>query len=341
MSNKQKHQTAIPLEPEDLKKLRKQLIPVLIFPFLAGGVFFLIFTFVFKNKTDGLAADGIVLWVMIAFALFFAGILGYMIWSFVYDIRQGIKHRITGVVTDKQMDVQTSQKSTGRHGSSTRTTRSYYVFIDQIRYKMDYSAYGKVKVGDHIELEKAPKSGVTLKLEVLTPAETQETRNEEAVGRSFLNTKLEPVPLTEADIKHLKKQYFQFVQKRVLWNLPLIMIVGSLVASGLQGLLLFLFPIPIILGYAFFRIIRATSRYFRNKSEGHKFGVTAMVEDKITVTGNRTSTQYKIKSTAGTFPTNQSLYEKLSKNDKLVVFKPMFGITMLSVTTMDQQEFYV
>lgn len=82
-------------------------------------------------------------------------------------------------------------------------------------------------------------------------------------------------------------------------------------------------------------------RYFRNKSEGHKRGTTALVEDKLTVTGNRSATRFRVQTTSGILSVDEELYDKLAKNDKLIIFRPIFGQTPLSVITMDQSEYYL
>ncbi|MEL6559293.1 MAG: hypothetical protein AAFQ94_13975, partial [Bacteroidota bacterium] len=149
MEKQANHQVQLPLEPQDIKKLRKQLIPVLIFPFFVVGIFYLIFTFVFKNA-DGFLANGIALYVMIGFGIFFLGIIAYIAWAFFYDIRVGVKNRITGLVTDRQLNINTSHRTTSNSKSSTRTTRHYYVFIDDIKYKVGFDTYNSVKTGDRI-----------------------------------------------------------------------------------------------------------------------------------------------------------------------------------------------
>ena len=337
MTKASSHAMTLPLDHEDLKKLRKQLIPALVFPFFVAGIFFLIITFVFDDVGNGFLIEGISFYVMIGFGMFFMAIIGFMIWSFVFDIRQGVKHRITGIVTDKQLNIST-RSGAGSRNSSSRTTRYYYIFVDGIKYKMNYSGYNQVQVGDQIEMEKAPKSGLTLNLEVLASTEAPETQ---ANDRSYLNTRLEPAPLTTSDLQHLKKQLRQFLTRRIVMNLPLLFIVFSLIVSDMAGLLLFLFPIPIILGVAFYRSMRETTRYFKNKAEGHKLGTTALVEDKLTVNHNRAATKYQVKTSSGMLSVTEKAYQNLDKSDKLVIFRPMFGKTPLSLMTMEQHEYYL
>ena len=335
------HTQKLPLEPQDKQKLLKQLIPVLIFPFIVAGIFFLMFTFVFKNMGSDMLADDIVPYVMAGFGLFFAAIIGYMIWAFIHDIRTGTKHRITGMITDKQLNIQTSHKRTSSGNSSHRTTRHYYIFIDEIKYKVDYKVYNQVKTGDQIQLERAPKSGVTLYLEVLETENTEAQSKTQSQIRNFVETKVDPVPMTEADLNHLKKQLLTSARRKLILNAPLLLIIFTMIYTGIGSLLIFIFPIVIIPAYQFYKIIRSVIHYFKNKSEGHKQGITALIDDKITISGNKTATKYKIKSTSGTLSVPEALYQQLAKNDKVIIFKSFYGHEPLSIVTMDQNEHYL
>lgn len=341
MEKQANHQVKLPLEPQDIKKLRKQVIPVLVFPFLVVGVFYLIFTFVFKNVGDGFMADGIAFYVMIGFGIFFLGIIAYIAWAFFYDIRKGIKYRITGSVTDRQVDINTSHRTTSNSNSSTRTTRHYYIFIDGTKYKVNFDTYSNVKTGDRVQLDRAPKSALTLRLEILEPAITENYEEEVRQKQNFIETKIDPVPLTNLDLKHLKNQLLKFMGKRLLWNSPLLFIIFSLIATEMAALLLFVFPVVIIVAYQFYRVVRAVVRYFKNKSEGYKQGITAIVEDKLTVTSNRTATKYKVEASGYKLTVPKEAYQKLAKNDKIIIFKPFYGKEPLSLVTMDQDEYYL
>lgn len=334
-----KHTEELAMESQDLKKLQRQLIPILLFPFLVAGFFFLVFTFVFNKMGDGMMADGIVKYVMIGFGIFFMAIIGYMVWSYFYDIRKGIKYRITGLVTDKKLSITRTQS--GGKNKSTKTTRHYYIFIDDVKYNMDYSGYNKVKVGDQIKMDKAPKSGLTLLLEVLEESTTPETKKEAAADLSYLKTKMEPIPFTETDFERLKNQYKNQVKSKFLWTFPMLFIIFSLVASGMSALLVFLFPIVIIPCFQFYKIIRLTLRYFKNKAESYKQGTTALVDDKVTISSNRSATKYQVDTTAGNLAVPENAYRNLSKNDKIIIFKPIHGKDPLSVVTMDQEEYYL
>ncbi len=327
----------VEMDSQDRKEIRRKLIPILLFPFLIAGFLFLIFHFILNKMGDGMMADGVVKYVMIGFGMFFIAVIGYTIWSYFYDLRVGVKYRVTGLVTDKKLSIIRSNASSRKR--STKTTRHYHIFIDDVKYKMDYASYNTVKVGDQIKMDRGPKSGLILSLEILEAVNTSSLEKEAAADLSYLNTNIKPVPMTERDFNQLKNQHLGFVKKKVIWNLPMLIIIFWSIISGVGGLLLFVFPIVIIPAYQFYKIIKDTFRYYKNKSEGYKRGVTAIVDDKITITSNKNATKYKIKTTASSLFVPEEVYHLLSKNDKIVIFEPMFGHKPLSLITMNQKEY--
>jgi hypothetical protein len=159
----------LPLNEQDIKKIRNHLIPILVFPFLVVGMFYGFYS-VFWSDSQFLQ-DKTGQYMLLGFSVFFFGIIAYMISTSVIDLRRGFKHRITGKITDKKLDVRTSttHSSNGKTGSSSShssTSRHYYVYIDDVQYSIEQQYYGKVKVGNDVILEKAPKSNITLLLEV-------------------------------------------------------------------------------------------------------------------------------------------------------------------------------
>lgn len=159
----------LPLNKQDIKKIRNYLIPILVFPFLVVGMFFGFYS-IFLSDSQFLQ-DKTGQYMLIGFSVFFFGIIAYMISTSVIDLRRGFKYRITGTITDKKMDVRTSTThspngKTGSSSSHSSTSRHYYVYIDDVQYPIEQQHYGKLKVGKAIVLEQAPKSHLTLLLEV-------------------------------------------------------------------------------------------------------------------------------------------------------------------------------
>ena len=335
--------TLIPLSSEDTQKLRKRLLPILVFPVIFGGLVYLIFSQVISN--DQFNSDGIFTYVFGGFGLFFLGIIGYMAWSHLADIKGGIKEQIEGEVTDKRLDIQTSTShrtgSRGRSSSSTSTTRYHYVYLDGEEIKMDYRHYSRVKVGDQIRLERAPKSNIILMLEVLETGNKEEQIQEGKVDAKFLATEIAEKRFTPEDLAALKRIFVADRKRKLTFMILPGFITAWFIYTGMWGLLLFIFPIPIIILYQLIGLSRITLRYSKDKAYGHKSGRTTLLEDKLTMTGNRTKSKHMLITTHGRYTVSGPIYDVLSSGDKLVIFMPKYGKKPLSIATLGGEEYYL
>lgn len=338
----------LPLEPADIKKLKRQLIPMIVFPFIVVGMFAVFAVFVFKNIANSFANDGTGIIMLAVFGTFFFGIIAYMIWSASIDLKRGFKYRITGKVTDKRLNVHTttttgSTTSRGTRGSSTRTTRHYYLYIDHAEYSVDYKEYSRTRVGSQVIMDKAPKSNLTLKLEVVEQEniDLEVDRQLKADNRKFLESTIQEVRFSEKDLDALKKTFNAEKRKRFVFMAPLLFFDAMLLVYGFWGFLVVLFPLILVPMYQFYRIIRSYLRYSNDKLYGHKIGLTALIEDKLTFTSNRSANANRLRTTRGTFNVNSILYDKLSVGDKIIIFTPKAGKQPLSIMTLDKEEFYL
>src|SRR5690606_36341378 len=103
-----------------------------------------------------------------------------------------------------------SHGKTGSASSSGSTSRHYYVAIDGVQYSIGQEHFGTLKVGAAITMEKAPKSHVTLFLEVgnaneLPPEESITVADDK---RKFLNSTPRKVCFTQDDFKALKRRFW-------------------------------------------------------------------------------------------------------------------------------------
>jgi hypothetical protein len=332
----------LPLNEQDISRIRKHLIPILVFPFLAVGMFYGFYS-VFLSDSQFLQ-DKTGQYMLIGFSVFFFGIIAYMISTSVIDLRRGFKYRITGTITDKKLDVRTSTThspngKTGSSSSHSSTSRHYYVSIDDVQYAIEQQHYGKLKVGNAIVLEQAPKSHLTLLLEVNELSQRQSAEID-ADNRQFLNSIPQKVPFKPEDFQALKKGFQSKLKTRMIWLLPTLFIVLSLVWSGMQAFLVFLFPLVLIPAYQLWKIMRELRQYHRNKQFAYKEGIPALVEDKSKYTHNgRTSNT--IRTTHGYLKVDNRLYEKLNTGDKVILFKPAKGKQILSMLTADKEEIYL
>lgn len=334
-----------PLNEQDISKIRKHLIPILVFPFLAVGMFYGFYS-VFWSDSQFLQ-DETGQYMLIGFSVFFFGIIAYMISTSVIDLRRGFKYRITGTITDKKLNVRTSTThspngKTGSNSSRSSTSRHYYVYIDDVQYSIEQQHYGKLKVGKAIVLEQAPKSHLTLLLEVdegneLSQRQSAETDTD---NRQFLNSTPQKVPFKQEDFQALKKGLQSKLKTRLIWFLPTLFIALLLVWSGMQAFLVFLFPLVLIPGYQLWKFIRELRQYNRNKQFAYKEGIPAVVEDKSKYAHNgRTSNT--IRTTHCYIKVNNRLYEKLNTGDKVTLYTPAKGKQVLSVLTADKEEIYL
>jgi hypothetical protein len=339
----------LPLSPEDIGKLRKQLIPMLIFPFAVVAMFAVFYKLAFRNMDDSFFQDGISEKIFMGFGVLFLSILSYMVWTSVIDIKRGFKYRVTGVVTDKRLNVQTSSShgsAGGRSGSSrtsSSTTRHYYLYINDEEFSVDYKHYTRVKVGSNVVLDRAPKSRLTLSLTVLSKEveDPQASNDMRAENIKFLESQMQEERFSEKDFEALKKIFRAQTRKRLLFMLPFVVIVFGMITNGLLGFLIIMFPLFIVPLWQGVSAMRRWGEYIRNKGYAHKRGVTALVEDKLTVTGNRRRGVNKIITTKGTLPVSTVLYDQLSVGEKVIIFFPKYGKQPLSIMKLNKEEFYL
>lgn len=332
----------LPLSSEDISKLRKQVLPILLFPIAFAVIVYFMFSFVL-NDTEGMGLDGVFTYVIIGFGLFFLGIIGYMVWSIATDLNRGIKYRITGLVTNKRLDINTSNSSvgSGRHGSRTKTTRSYYVYLGDEEFKMDFLEYNRVKVGDRVVMEKAPKSTLTLSLKTIETRKVEEVEEDERVEQQFIDAEIQELKFSEKDSEALKRAYQTDLKRKVTWMLPFLFIVGSFLLSDYWSLLIFLFPLVIIPIVQLIKLINRVKNYAKDKAYGHKIGVTAVVEDKLTITSNRASGKNLLKTSWKSINVSPVIYDKLNQGDKIIIFKPKYSKNPMSLMGLDRQELYL
>lgn len=330
----------LPLSPADTKKLQKRMAPIFIFPLFLAGMMYFIFGSVLGNRS--FEGDSIFIFGFGAFGLIFLGIIGYMLWAYVSDIRGGVKERLQGLVTDKRLDIQTSGgHGSGRSRKKTRTTRHHYIYLEGEELKMDYRDYNRVKVGERIVIERASKTGTVFTLEVLQSATADEHTEGVKGNDAFLDTDMLEERFSPEDLAALKRIFVRERKRKFIFMLPLLFIASWFIFVGYWGLLVFLFPIPLILLTQFIGLCRLYLRYSKDKAHGHKKGVTTLLEDKITVTGNRRQGKHTIRTTRGRFTVPTQVYDSLSAGDRLVIYMPRNSKTPLSIVTLEGKEWFL
>lgn len=327
----------LPLNEQDIKKLRKYLLPTILFPVVVIGMFYAFFSIFFKDT--GFFQDKIALYMLVGFSVFFFGIVAWLIWGYAIDLRRGFKYRIAGIITDKELRVHTSShSSTGRTGhSSSSTTRHYSVHIDGVKYSIEPEHYGKLKVGATIIIEKAPKSHLTLFLEVGNVDELPPQKSIEADDdkRKFLSGTPRKVSFTQEDFKALKRGFWGKAKFRLITISTIAFFVVPFMVSDLSIMLVFLFPLMLIAVYQFWKFNKEWRLYYHNKQYAYKEDFPTVVEDKSKY--NRSN---YVKTSQGTFEVKDELYTQLKVGDKIIFYKPAKGNQILSITTADNKEIY-
>lgn len=331
----------LPLNDQDVKKLWKHLLPTVLFPFVAAGMFYAFFS-VF-SKGSNFLQDGISLYILVGFSVFFFGIIAWMIWGYAIDLRRGFKYRIEGIITDKELRVHTSTShssgsKTGSSSTHSSTTRHYSVYIDGVQYSIEQEHYGKLKVGAAIIIEKAPKSHLTLFLEVGKTDELPPEKSIEADDdkRKFLSSTPRKVYFTQDDFKALKRGFWGKAKFRLIVISAMAFFVVPFMVGDLSIMLVFLFPLMLIAVYQFWKFNKEWRLYYLNKQYAYKEGIPAIVQDKSKY--NRSN---YVKTSQGTIRVKDPLYAQLNVGDKIILYKPAKGKQILSITTANNEEFYV
>ncbi|MDW3190722.1 MAG: hypothetical protein R8G66_00065 [Cytophagales bacterium] len=130
----------IPLEPKELRKLKQGFFVIPIFLLIFVGFF--VFLFNMLNPKDGFF-----FWMPVGFAVFFAGLMGYIIWGFVMDLRTHSKQVFQGLITKKELK---------RH-SGKSSSRSYYLLFGEKRMRVELHIFNKFEEGDLIEIHRSKR----------------------------------------------------------------------------------------------------------------------------------------------------------------------------------------
>ena len=335
----------LPLSDQDISLIKRRLIPLFIFSIIAASILGAIFYFVLSNITG----TNIAHYVFGVFGILFMSIIAYHVWSVFADIKKGTKVCISGLVTDKRMNEVRTSRNTGKSGSSTRTKRYYYISLDGEEQTIENQYYYKARVGTYVVIEKAPKSGFTLAMNVSDTPDSEATTQLKAsqqLGKAaedmkFLNTPFPEQIFSEDDLRALTKSFYKDLKSKLFFMLPIVFIIVSLLASELGFVVIFLFPIVIIPIVQGVKITRRIVNFIKNKRYNYKLNLPSIIEDKSTHTSNTRATSNKLITTQGQLSLNRDLYNSLSVGQKIIITKPKYGNLPLSLMTLDQKEYYL
>ncbi|QHI37924.1 hypothetical protein IMCC3317_33070 [Kordia antarctica] len=298
-----------------------------IFIFVIIGIFTFIYTMILRDFTtndDGFSYIPIVMFGI--FGLIFAGIIGYMVWVFVYDLKNGIKNCFEGIIEDKRLHIKHSTStSTGSRGSGRKTTtkRYYHMIVDGTQHTIEYDMYANVSVGDHVYFEVAPKSNVILHYETSRQAASEIPRNIPRYSReSYPDSKIREAAFTREDKNNLKEFYKSKVTSRVRTIAFLSVPIIILAIYGLASLLVFIFPLPLILLYQLYKLLKMHLNYKKTIDTGRKKLTSTYVTDKsfTTVSNNgRTSEKCTLITTYKSIITPEMVYQNIEVGDEIII----------------------
>lgn len=309
-----------PLSSDDKKNLRKQYAVAIGFIMVTNAIFFFIYKFVIKP--DKFSAITIVMFTL--FLALFLGIFAYLLWSTYIDLKRGIKHCYTGVVTDKRIDKHST--TTKRHHtksgnfSSRTSTKTYYkLTINAIEHNVTYKEYSQVVVGDRAYLEVSPKAKEVLTFTVL------EKKGETILFKERVTnpipTKTVSKPMHPEEIALVKKIFFKHLKKKLFFLIALIVLLLIL----WQGIFIFLIPLLVAFIYFAFNILIQINTYTKfNRNGKLKNIITVQVHDKLKITSNKHATKFRLITNFENVDVSEKIYNQIKAKDIIKLHNAIF-----------------
>ncbi|MBB3124325.1 hypothetical protein FHS04_001843 [Mesoflavibacter sabulilitoris] len=324
-----------PLSLQDRKKLKRQYVYIIVFGAFVGAIFFFIYNFVLSTGQMG----NIPVFVFTAFALIFALFISYFFWSTYTDLKKGIKHCYTGIVTDKRINKHTSSSArhnrggSHRNGSSRKNTQThYYITIEDKQHSVNYKQFSQVKINDKVYLEVSPKKKEVLAFNVLEKnTETTESYNSTIRKQNCDNIE-KSLPMRENDIELVKKIFFKKTRKNLIYLIPITVLLFVL----WKGIFIFLIPLIIAFVYYSFKFFIQINQYAKFKRNGYLKSLNKVkVIDKLKTTSNTKSTAFQIKTSNGVINVSEHIYNKVQAHQNLLLHKATF-VNILYDVSIDE-----
>jgi hypothetical protein len=324
-----------PLSLQDRKKLKRQYVYIIVFGVFAGAIFFFIYNFVLSTDKMG----NIPVFIFTAFALIFALFISYFFWSTYLDLKKGIKHCYTGIVTDKRINKHTSSSAqhnrggSHRYGSSRKNTQThYYITIENKQHSVNYKQFSQVKINDEVYLEVSPKKKEVLAFNVLEKnTETTEIYNSIIKNQNFENIE-KSLPMREKEIELVKKIFFKKIRKNIIYLIP----ITALLFILWKGIFIFLIPLIFAFVYYSIKFLFQINQYAKFKRNGYLKTVNRVnIIDKLKTTSNRHSTAFQIKTSNGVFNVSEHIYSKVRAAQNLLLHKASY-INILYDVSIDE-----
>ncbi|AXG70769.1 hypothetical protein KORDIASMS9_03015 [Kordia sp. SMS9] len=334
------------LTQTDRKKLKGKLWFTSSFILIVIAFFYGMYHFIVRDalqKTDGFGTVPLVIFGI--FGLIFLGIVGYMMSIFIKDLKADVKNCYEGVIEDKKLHIKkttsntSSSGSRGRRSNRTSTKRYFYMTVNGEEHKIEYPVYASIKVGDTIYFEVAPNSKTILSYKILESEAVKVVRNTPKLHRNeYPNSRIRQAPLTREDQENMYGFYTVALRKRLTIIAFMAFPILGLMYVDLLGLIVFLFPIPIILIYQLYKVSTLYVNYKKTINNGRKDVIETHITDKLftTISNNgRKSSTYKLVTTYKTIAVPETIYGNFNTGDEIVVHKASHLPAVMGISILD------
>lgn len=307
-----------PLNSNDRKLLKERMTGYLIFVVLVVIMAVVFFKF--------LPDERIVLWVFSIFFLFIFGILSWLIGSIVIDLGNNFKYITKGIITEKISRI-----------SRKTTSIRRMIVVNSERFYIEYTDYKKLQAGDTVEISYGPKSKLTINLYIInTIASYQATHKNKF--KSDEGTDITIVSLNHNDRRTIKKRTFRSLKFYLYTLLFLSWIIVGLSVSGMYGILLFLFPIPLAFVIVLYQISKRLLKMQQDLKSGKKRLAETIITNKETVMRRAVESNY-ITTDCGTFKLSQKLFDGIQGGEYIKLHLAIKSNFVIAIEKRDHIEY--
>ena len=311
------------LSPQDRKRIQNQYWLIGGFSLFAGAIFYVIFTSI-VSSTHNSAIPMIIFGV---FAAIFVAVITSIARQNHIELRDGVKHCYTGVVTNKRVNKHTSR--TGNHrspnraghgGSRTRTTITHYLSINGEELKVTSKEYHQASVGDEISLHISPKNKLILNFEILNAHIHERTEESPEARKVSSSRNKRELHISPAERSIVKKLFFKQWRKKLYFFIAMLVLFFPIFTTNF---ILFSFPLTIVLLYKALGLFSAYNLYrrFTNTDLG-KVEIRTSIKDKFATTSNLAKNKFRLLTAEGRWDVTEEIYNALSASDAITLYKP-------------------
>jgi len=311
-----------PLSDKDRQRLQKQYWLIAGFTLFAGGIFFVIFT----NIVSGPHMSQAPLYIFGVFAAIFATVIVVVLRQNYLELKNGIKHCYTGVVTNKRVNKHTSTTGShstnvrAGHGSRRTTTRTtYYVSLDDKEFSVDASVYNQASTGDEAYLEISPQKMQVLQFRVLASKPQEHSHGYATGSAAHERIRDKECAISAKERLIVRRIFFRAWRKKLFFFLAIALFFISVFTTGF---ILFTVPLAVVLIINAYKLFVPLLRYRQFLHAARpKIISSVRVKDKITFTSNRSRTRYRLVTDDGTLDVPEAVYQSVKKSDVLSVHR--------------------